>query len=418
MNSTEYEKYYDEMCLKHNNMLDFNFFEEDFSEISFLEKAIYYEDLSLLDNGNLSFNVNMRLKYNYTLLMIATFYSSEKFVNYLLEHGAEVDAISNNGSTALHYLCADIMIQNREGIFFSLVKNNANIELRNYDGLNPFLLAAGSNAVDFLELLIEYGVDINTTHDTYVNALYYAIIKDSYEATKFLFEKELYQSFNSEQNYEMLTFFIEKKDREIVKQILNKISFSQEDLNRTLSRAAISNNLGIVKELYYSGIDIKNNQQLILIAKAKNNEEMFQFFKEKGAPMECLKNDSKINKTIYSGLPKEQQTIKEFCDFQTTLNKYIVSFLKKNPNKKESDIYKNSRLISRQLFSNIRKRKGYKTKKDKIVVLAANMNLTYGELEELLESAGFALSVGNEVDVKIINAFKNNQYTYIEDLFL
>mgnify|MGYP003398379488 FL=1 len=46
------------------------------------------------------------------------------------------------------------------------------------------------------------------------------------------------------------------------------------------------------------------------------------------------------------------------------------------------------------------------------------MNLTYGELEELLESAGFALSVGNEVDVKIINAFKNNQYTYIEDLFL
>ena len=157
---------------------------------------------------------------------------------------------------------------------------------------------------------------------------------------------------------------------------------------------------------------------MVLIAKAKNNEEMFQFFKEKGVPMECLKNDSKINKTIYSGLPQEQQTIKEFCDFQTTLNKYIVSFLKKNPNKKESDIYKNSRLISRQLFSNIRKRKGYKTKKDKIVVLAANMNLTYGELEELLESAGFALSVGNEVDVKIINAFKNNQYTYIEDLFL
>ena len=64
----------------------------------------------------------MRLKYNYTLLMIATFYSSEKFVNYLLEHGAEVDAISNNGSTALHYLCADIMIQNREGIFFHLLK--------------------------------------------------------------------------------------------------------------------------------------------------------------------------------------------------------------------------------------------------------------------------------------------------------
>ena len=177
MDSTEYEKYYDEMCLKHNNMLDFNFFEDDFSEISFLEKAIYYEDLSFLDNDNLSFNVNMRLKYNYTLLMIATFYSSEKFVNYLLEHGTEVDAISNNGSTALHYLCADIMIQNREGIFFSLVKNKANIELRNYDGLNPFLLAAGSNSVDFLELLIEYGVDINTTHDTYVNALYYAIIK-------------------------------------------------------------------------------------------------------------------------------------------------------------------------------------------------------------------------------------------------
>ena len=63
MNSTEYEKYYDEMCLKHNNMLDFNFFEEDFSEISFLEKAIYYEDLSFLDNDNLSFNVNMRLVY-------------------------------------------------------------------------------------------------------------------------------------------------------------------------------------------------------------------------------------------------------------------------------------------------------------------------------------------------------------------
>lgn len=429
----------------HHNMIGLDVYGVDYSDVPYLEKAIDFDDLSFLDDKNIPpFDVNMRFKNDYTLLMLATYRCAYNFIDYLLENGADIEAVSDRGSTALHYLCSDFFFDERECILLTFLEHNVNIEARDYDGMNPLLLAAGSNSIGILKILVDAGANVNAKHPSYVNALWNAITNDSYETAKFLFEKDLYSIFNHEQISEMLRFFVSHKDRNIVKTILSKFTFSKLEFDQALFRALVNNDLGMIKELCYAGASVEGNYIFPVVAYNNKNEHILQFFKEKGASFELLKDEKSGNPIIdylvsqaklsnnnllskkssddgnlVSKLPSNNVVkIKENSDFQSILNNHVERFLKNNPDKKSSDIYKFTRLITRQLFYNILKKQGYKPKKDKIIVIAANMQLSYEELKVLLESAGFALSEGNEVDVKVKNAFKNNQYEFIEDLFV
>ncbi|MBQ4331012.1 MAG: hypothetical protein IJC31_04155, partial [Spirochaetaceae bacterium] len=76
------------------------------------------------------------------------------------------------------------------------------------------------------------------------------------------------------------------------------------------------------------------------------------------------------------------------------------------------------RSISKQLFSDITRTPGYKTKKDKLIIIAAQIRLSVGELETLLEAAGFNLSASDPLETRIIHAFASADHASVEGILL
>ena len=76
----------------------------------------------------------------------------------------------------------------------------------------------------------------------------------------------------------------------------------------------------------------------------------------------------------------------------------------------DTDVYKKA-WIDRKHFSKIRSNPDYKIGKNSVIALAMALELTQVETDELLQSAGFALSNNNTADLVIQFCLKNNIYS-------
>lgn len=427
-----FQDYYesdDTMADLHGNMLGFDWWGEDFDSIKTFEDVLHHDNFSEFDRSLLpDYVINMRTKNGYTLLMFAVYYGAYNFAKYLLEHGADVNIKSNDGYTILHYLVSSSMTVRREKLLSLLIEYNANIEEKTPEGLTPFLLAAGSDGEDYIEVLHKAGADINVKTQNDESALLYAFINDSPNVVAYLVKNNLYSPLSKNELERALYYAVQYNQRDLVKFVLKQETVSRVFLTLNLMIAVCNKNLGIVKELVYAGAGI--SQQLIAVAEKKDDKLIYQFLLSKGVSCndilgsdfeteekECIAKNDFLPKTL--SINDDKKTVEKTCventDFNSTLQKFIDKFLLENPEKKNSDIYKYTN-ISRQLFYTITKKKNYKTKRENIIIVASKMELSVNELKELLLSAGFALSEGNEFDRKILDSFKNKKYSEIEKL--
>lgn len=95
-----------------------------------------------------------------------------------------------------------------------------------------------------------------------------------------------------------------------------------------------------------------------------------------------------------------------------TFPQYLLNFIAER-GLNEVDIYKRANL-NRQIFSKLRRQKGYMPRKRTILAIAFAMELTLNETQDLLERGGYSLSEYSKQDVIISFFFENQIYDFFE----
>lgn len=109
----------------------------------------------------------------FTALALAAYIGQKESVEFLIEKGADLNAIAENetGFTAL----TGAVTQNHNSIARLLVEKGANVNHRYEGGFTPLMHAAHAGNLELVALLIEHGADTNTTNSNGKTALSFAL---------------------------------------------------------------------------------------------------------------------------------------------------------------------------------------------------------------------------------------------------
>lgn len=141
---------------------------------------------------------------------------------------------------------------------------------------------------------------------------------------------------------------------------------------------------------------------------------------------ESHSHESSIRFSLKPKEPSEpsKEEVKLFAEENVSLMKNLSSHINENNDsgfvdklfffinrsgEDDADIYRRA-YIDRRLYSKIISDKTYRTSKDTIISLSASLHLTLCELNELLNTGGYALSHSSVRDLIIEYCFKSNIY--------
>ncbi|XP_066265470.1 serine/threonine-protein phosphatase 6 regulatory ankyrin repeat subunit A-like isoform X1 [Branchiostoma lanceolatum] len=103
-------------------------------------------------------DMNVKDKYGYTALHMATLKAHHRVVEFLCQLGVDINATDKNGWTSLHRACSRGYLY----IVHELVKGKADINLRDGDGFTSLQRAASKGHMDIVDLLLSHGADVNS----------------------------------------------------------------------------------------------------------------------------------------------------------------------------------------------------------------------------------------------------------------
>lgn len=137
---------------------------------SFIKNAVFFLFLTLSYLHNYSQDTLNKEELNYQLLM-ASYYGYTDSIIYWLNLGADVDAISSDGISALNYA-----IQSRNfNAVKALVVNGANVNYYSFYNLPAIFLAVSYNEKEMVKFLISRGAKLSTFVKDKLNLLHYAV---------------------------------------------------------------------------------------------------------------------------------------------------------------------------------------------------------------------------------------------------
>ena len=145
-------------------------------------------------NGNMQLTVlirdymiNVATSTGLTLLHCAADMGHEEMVDYLVEHGAQLQPRDDEGLTPLHMAAMGGHI----GVVEILIDYGAYWNVRDAEGNSPLLLAAKEGNADMVECLMEYGGNVMARNDKGESALHLACEAGSMDLAKLLLERNL-----------------------------------------------------------------------------------------------------------------------------------------------------------------------------------------------------------------------------------
>lgn len=105
-------------------------------------------------------DVDKRGKCNRTPLMFTTMFGAEESVANLIEKGAKLEEVDQNGLTALHWAAR----YGKESCLRVLLQKGADIDAQDKFGSTPLMLAAENKRLDIVKFLLESDADITITN--------------------------------------------------------------------------------------------------------------------------------------------------------------------------------------------------------------------------------------------------------------
>ncbi|QRI42734.1 ankyrin repeat protein [Cheloniid poxvirus 1] len=146
--------------------------------------ALYYAVLSNYSNiVQLLFEYNADIREcDPSLIVHAVRSNSTEIVASLLKHGIDVNVISDEGYTALHYSIEN----NKVDIVKLLLENGADIGIVDrYSFINNIIRFRFANYDSMIDLLLEYGADVNNINDYYA-PIHFAVDNENEKILKLL----------------------------------------------------------------------------------------------------------------------------------------------------------------------------------------------------------------------------------------
>ncbi len=112
-----------------------------------------------------------------------------EFVQLLLNHDVDVNAINNVGATALHYIALNTESNtNEHSIVELLLSNGADVDIKDGNGDTPLTIASFRGKSDLAKLLIDAGADVSEKNNRDFTALMLASQSASIELVKILLD--------------------------------------------------------------------------------------------------------------------------------------------------------------------------------------------------------------------------------------
>ncbi|MEI0525256.1 ankyrin repeat domain-containing protein [Brachyspira murdochii] len=258
-------------------------------------------------------NCNALDSYNRTALINASVCGYDDIAKLLIEEGTDVNIQDKAGATALMYTARDT---NYEMVEF-LLKNGANVNIRDISGETALYYTIEhnsfgqenetENAIKILNLLIEYGADVNTKDDDGASLLDVSYrISESFDKNKEMFKILVENGFDlesrikadsSDYDYTPLMIAVYKEDYYMVKYLLDKGANPNTANNENKTALMIANddgNYDISKLLIQQGANINTQDEYgitaLMYATVSGNYEMVKFLLENGADINTKDN--------------------------------------------------------------------------------------------------------------------------------
>uniref|UniRef100_UPI004049AD37 ankyrin repeat domain-containing protein n=1 Tax=Gelidibacter sp. TaxID=2018083 RepID=UPI004049AD37 len=270
-------------------------FDTDFSLINyFLSKGLNLTDVDSDGNGIFNYvaktgNITLLnqllekgVKFNDNAMIFASqgtrsATNSLEVFKYLEGLGIKPNAISKDGTTALHALASRVNDQKLLGYF---IEKGVDINQADNNGTTAFMNAVNRNKLEVITFLSSYVKDINAKNNKGETALSLAIANNSQEIVEFLIEKNadvnVLDANGNHLGYYLLQHYNSKnKDAFEAKLALLQskgldITLPQKDGNTLYHLALDKNDLELLKRVHQFKIDInaKNNEGLTALHKA------------------------------------------------------------------------------------------------------------------------------------------------------
>ena len=146
-------------------------------------------------------DVNQKAKYDETplhsALSVSTTLPNEKLAIFLIESGADVNALNDSGETPIHQAF-------RHGVSEEFIKYMVEKKIKipnavSKQGMSAVSMAARSDRIDVLKLLIKHGFDLSTKNDLGGTLLQFGI--DKKETLKFILDNVKGLDINADSKY-------------------------------------------------------------------------------------------------------------------------------------------------------------------------------------------------------------------------
>ncbi|XP_076240814.1 protein fem-1 homolog C-like [Calliopsis andreniformis] len=162
--------------------------------------------------------------YSVTPLWCAAVCGNIPVIKCLVKHGANVNAVSDCGSTPVRSAC---FMSNMDVVSY-LVEHGADINKANHNG--GTCLINSIQSVELCTFLLDHGADVNAVDNLHETALHYAIQENKLDTTKLLLEHKADPHLRSEYNNDALQTACLKGAVEIFSYLVKTISYSPERL--------------------------------------------------------------------------------------------------------------------------------------------------------------------------------------------
>lgn len=130
-------------------------------------------------------DANLRLYYNSPLLILSAGEGQEEIVRFLLDAGADINAVSSlTEATALAFAA----IRGRPSVVRVLLERGATVDMPSGSGATPLTHAASEGQTECLRLLLAHHADVNSATRRGMTALMFAAHRGDEEAVRLLLD--------------------------------------------------------------------------------------------------------------------------------------------------------------------------------------------------------------------------------------